>query len=58
MVLMLVRRSDSGIGSRLLLLFSVILICTLAVIGILDRLAMNERMAEQRRFFTAMRNSA
>ena len=47
-------RPDSGAprnprwGARLLVPFSVILICTLAVIGIIDRLATNERMAEQR----------
>jgi hypothetical protein len=48
MVVMLVRRSDSGIGSRLLVLLSVTAVCALAAIGILDRLAVNERMAEQR----------
>ena len=47
-VLMAVRRATHDGGARLLLPFSVILICTLAVIGIIDRLATNERMAEQR----------
>ena len=47
-VLMTVRRATHDGGTRLLLPFSVILICTLAVIGIIDRLATNERMAEQR----------
>lgn len=45
---MLVRRSDSGIVSRLLALVSVVAVCTLATIGILDRLAVSERTAEQR----------
>jgi len=47
-VLMAVRRATHDGAARLLLPFSVILICTLAVIGIIDRLATNERMAEQR----------
>ena len=47
-VLIAVRRATHDGGARLLLPFSVILICTLAVIGIIDRLATNERMAEQR----------
>ena len=47
-VLLAVRRATHDGGARLLLPFSVILICTLAVIGIIDRLATNERMAEQR----------
>src|SRR4029077_5279000 len=47
-VLLAVRRATHDGGARLLLPFSVILICTLAVIGIIDRLATNEHMAEQR----------
>lgn len=47
-VLMAARRASRDGGMRLLLPFSVVLICTLAVIGIIDRLATNERMAEQR----------
>ncbi|MGA8962151.1 MAG: hypothetical protein WB475_18270, partial [Pseudolabrys sp.] len=47
-VLMAVRRATHDGAARLLLPFSVILICTLAVIGIIDRLATNERIAEQR----------
>jgi hypothetical protein len=47
-VLVAVRRATHDGAARLLLPFSVILICTLAVIGIIDRLATNERMAEQR----------
>jgi len=47
-VLMAVRRATHDGAARLLLPFSVILICALAVIGIIDRLATNERMAEQR----------
>jgi len=47
-VLMAVRRATHDGAARLLLPFSVILICTLAVIGIIDRLATNERLAEQR----------
>ncbi|MGA8624906.1 MAG: hypothetical protein WB686_09235, partial [Pseudolabrys sp.] len=48
MFVMLVRRSDSGIVSRLLALVSVVAVCTLATIGILDQLAVSERTAEQR----------
>ncbi|HET7163877.1 MAG TPA: hypothetical protein VFI94_01845 [Pseudolabrys sp.] len=47
-VLMTVRRATHDGGTRLLLPFCAILIGTLAVIGIIDRLATNERMAEQR----------
>jgi hypothetical protein len=47
-VLVAVRRATHDGAVRLLLPFSVILICTLAVIGIIDRLATNERIAEQR----------
>jgi hypothetical protein len=47
-VLITVRRATHDGGARLLVPFAVILICTLAVIGIIDRLATNERMAEQR----------
>lgn len=47
-VLMAVRRATHDGAARLLLPFCVILICALAVIGIIDRLATNERMAEQR----------
>src|SRR5437870_6467483 len=48
MVVMVVRRAASGGGLRLLLSLSVIGIGVLAAMGILDRLAMNERTAEQR----------
>src|SRR5262245_52557937 len=48
LVVMLVRRSDGGVVSRLLILISVIAVCTLVTIGILDRLAVSERTAEQR----------
>ncbi|MGB9387202.1 MAG: hypothetical protein WCB50_20645, partial [Pseudolabrys sp.] len=47
-VLMAVRRATHDGAARLLLPFSVLLISTLAVIGIIDRLATNERIAEQR----------
>jgi hypothetical protein len=47
-VLIAVRGATHDGGARLLVPFSVILICTLAAIGIIDRLATNERMAEQR----------
>jgi hypothetical protein len=46
-VLIAVRRATHD-GGRLLVPFSVILVFTLAAIGIIDRLATNERMAEQR----------
>jgi hypothetical protein len=48
MVVMAVRRAARGGGSRLLLPLSAIVVCALVVIGVLDRLAMNERIAEQR----------
>ena len=49
-VLMAVRRAAHGGGTRLLVPFFVVLICALAMIGIVDRLATNERVAEQRDF--------
>jgi hypothetical protein len=49
-VLMAVRRAAHGGGTRLLVPFFVVLICALAMIGIMDRLATNERVAEQRDF--------
>jgi hypothetical protein len=45
--LMAVRRAAHNGGPGLLLPISVILVCVLASIGIIDRLATNERMAEQ-----------
>ena len=48
MVVMAVRRAARGDGLRLLLPLSVIVVCALAAVGIIDRLAMNERTAEQR----------
>ena len=48
MVVMAVRRAARGGGLRLLLPLSVIAVCVLAAISILDRLATNERTAEQR----------
>jgi hypothetical protein len=47
-VVIAVRRAASGGGPRLLLPLSVIVIAALAVIGLLDRLATNERMTEAR----------
>ena len=47
-VLMLVRRSESAIVSRLLILVSGIAVCILVTTAILDRLEMNDRTAEQR----------
>jgi hypothetical protein len=47
-VVVAVRRAARGSGSRLLLPFSAILIGALAVFGVLDRLAVSERAAEQR----------
>jgi hypothetical protein len=47
-VLMAARRVARNGGLGLLLPFSVILTCVLAAIGIIDRLATNERMAEER----------
>ena len=48
MVVMLMRRSDSAIVPRLLVLVSVIAVCILVTTAILDRLEMSERTAEQR----------
>jgi hypothetical protein len=48
-VLVAVRRAAHGGGTRLLVPFFVVLICALAMIG-MDRLATNERVAEQRDF--------
>jgi len=48
MVVMAVRRAARGGGLRLLLPLSLIVVCVLAAISILDRLATNERTAEQR----------
>ena len=48
MVVMAVRRAARGGGPRLLLPLSVIVVCVLAAISILDRLGTNERTAEQR----------
>jgi hypothetical protein len=50
LVLMAVRRAVHDGGTRLLVPFFIVLTCALAVIGIVDRLAVNERMAEQRDF--------
>jgi hypothetical protein len=50
MVLMAVWRAVHDGGTRLLVPVFIVLICALAVIGIIDRLAMNERIAEQRDF--------
>jgi hypothetical protein len=47
-VLMAARRAAHNGGLGLLLSFSVILTCVLAAIGIIDRLATNERVAEER----------
>lgn len=48
MVFMAVRRTGGGSGARLLLSLIAIVVCALAAIGILDRVATNERTAEQR----------
>lgn len=48
MVVVAVRRAARGDGLRVLLPLSVIVVCALAAVGIIDRLAMNERTAEQR----------
>jgi len=48
MVVMALRRAARGDGLRLLLPLSVIVVCAFAAVGIFDRLAMNERAAEQR----------
>src|SRR5262249_35069860 len=37
-------------GTRMLVPFLIVLVCVLAVLGMIDRLAVNERMAEQRDF--------
>src|SRR5215475_12463910 len=51
LVLMAVRRAaHGGGGTRLLIPFFAVLVCALAMIGIMERLAMNERVAEQRDF--------
>jgi hypothetical protein len=50
MVLMAVRRAVHDGGTRLLVPFFIVVVCALAVIGVIDRLAVNERMAEQRDF--------
>ncbi|HEY6858976.1 MAG TPA: hypothetical protein VI358_04215 [Pseudolabrys sp.] len=47
-VVMAVRRAARGGGSRLLVPLAAVAIGGIAVIGVLDRLAMNERAAEQR----------
>jgi hypothetical protein len=47
-VVIAVRRAARGGGSRLLVPLAAVAICGIAVIGVLDRLAMNERAAEQR----------
>jgi len=48
MLVIAVRRAARGGGPRSLLPFSAIVIAALAAIGVLDRLATNERAAEQR----------
>ncbi|HEY6023406.1 MAG TPA: hypothetical protein VIV34_04425 [Pseudolabrys sp.] len=48
LVVIAVQRAASGGGTRLLLPLGAIVIAALAVIGILDRMATNERTAEQR----------
>jgi hypothetical protein len=48
MVVMVVRRAGRGNGAWLLLSVVTIVICVLAAIGVLDRVATNERTAEQR----------
>jgi hypothetical protein len=48
MVVMAVRRAARGGGFRLLLPLCVLVICGLAAIGIVDRLRVNERTAENR----------
>lgn len=50
MVVMAVRRAVHTGGTRLLVPFFIVLVCALGVIGVADRLAVNERMAEQRDF--------
>ena len=50
MVLIAVRRAVHNGGTRMLVQFFIVLVCALAVFGIIDRLAVNERMAEQRDF--------
>jgi hypothetical protein len=47
-VVIAVRRAASGGGARLLLPLTAIVITAIAVIGVIERLATNERMAEQR----------
>jgi len=47
-VVIAVRRVSRGAGPRLLLPLSAIVVAALAVMGLLDRLAVNERAAEQR----------
>jgi hypothetical protein len=46
--LILVRRSDSALISRVLVLVSVIVVCILVTTAVMDRLEMKERTAEQR----------
>jgi len=48
LVVIAVRRAARGGGPRLLFAFSVVAICAFAAIGILNRMAANERTAEQR----------
>ena len=48
MVVLAVRGAARGMGSRLLLALSASAVAALAIFAILDRLAMNERAAEQR----------
>lgn len=48
LMLMVVRSAARGGGFRLLLPLCVLVICVLAAIGIIDRLAVNERTAEHR----------
>ena len=47
-IVIAIRRAASGGGARLLIPLTAIAVAAIAVIGVLERLATNERMAEQR----------